>query len=216
MRFNYVTCFSLVTILGLAACATTDPYTGEEKTSNTAKGAGIGVLAGAVLGAAVGGDREGAAIGAALGAGVGSAVGHQMDRQEAELRSQLEGTGVRVQREGDHIRLIMPGNITFAVDSYDIRSDFYPVLQSVALVINKFNTTVVDVGGHTDSTGGDAHNKQLSERRASSVADFLRLQQVDPARLRISGYGPDYPIADNSTPQGRALNRRVEILLSPA
>lgn len=201
----------------LAGC-TIDPYTGEEKASNTAKGAGAGAVAGAVLGAAVSsdGDREkGALTGAAIGAAAGGGVGYYMDRQEKILRQRLEGTGVRVQRVGDQIKLVMPGNITFDTDSDQVRSGFTDVLDSVAMVLKEFKDTTVEIKGYTDSTGSFEYNQQLSERRAASVADYLRRQQVNSARLSITGYGPRYPIASNDTPEGRARNRRVEIDLLP-
>jgi len=109
----------------------------------------------------------------------------------------------------------MPSNITFSTDSASIQPGFYNTLNSVALVIKRFNQTLVDVYGHTDSTGGYQHNMQLSQRRASSVADYLTAQGTDPRRFQIFGMGPDQPIASNATPEGRAQNRRVEIRLTP-
>lgn len=203
-------------IVVTAGCATTDPYTGEQKTSNTAKGAGIGAVAGAVVGAATSSSKDrgkGAAIGAAAGAAIGGGVGNYQDRQEAELRQQLEGTGVRVQRNGDNVKLIMPGNITFAVNSEQIQPSFTEVLNSVAVVIRKYDKTLIDVRGFTDSTGSFEHNQQLSERRAQSVAGFLIGKQVAASRVRTAGYGPRYPIAPNTSENGRAQNRRVEIEL---
>lgn len=198
----------------LAGCQTMDPYTGEAKTSNAAKGAGIGAVAGAVLGAAVSSKkdrRKGALIGAAVGGATGGGIGYYMDQQEAQLRRQLEGTGVRVERVGDQIRLIMPGNITFATDSHQVAPDFYSVLDSVALVLNKFNQTAISVDGFTDSTGSFEHNQMLSERRAASVANYLANAGVQSGRISAQGYGERYPVADNGTTAGRALNRRVEI-----
>ncbi|MET0378603.1 MAG: OmpA family protein [Spongiibacteraceae bacterium] len=203
-------------IVVATGCATTDPYTGEQKTSNTAKGAGIGAAAGAVVGAVTSSSKDrgkGAAIGAAAGAAIGGGVGNYQDRQEAELRQQLEGTGVRVQRNGDNVKLIMPGNITFAVNSEQIQPSFTDVLSSVALVIRKYDKTLIDVRGFTDSTGSFEHNQELSERRAQSVAGFLIGKQVAASRVRIAGYGPRYPIAPNTSESGRAQNRRVEIEL---
>ena len=139
-------------VLSLAACQTTDPYTGEQKTSNAAKGAGIGAASGAILGAIAGGSRESAAIGAGIGVLAGAGVGHYMDQQEAKLRAQLEGTGVSVIRNGDQIILNMPGNVTFASNQADIRADFYSVLDSVGLVLEEFEKTMVEVVGHTDGT----------------------------------------------------------------
>jgi len=199
----------------LAGC-TTDPYTGEQKVSKTLGGAGIGALAGAGLGLLAGGnDRRNALIGAGIGALAGGAVGGYMDRQEAELRAQLQGTGVSVTRIGDQIVLNMPSNITFATDQDAVKAGFYPTLNSVALVLKRFNQTTVDVYGFTDSTGGAQHNLDLSQRRALSVANYLSGQGVDPRRFAVTGFGADRPVASNATEAGRAQNRRVEIQLSP-
>ena len=207
---------STAVTLALLGCQTTDPYTGEQKTSNTAKGTGIGAVGGAIAGAIVtGGSRKGILIGAGIGALTGAGVGHYMDKQEAELRAQLQGTGVSVTRVGDSIILNMPGNITFATDSSNISADFYPVLDSVALVVNEFEKTYVDIIGHTDSTGAADYNQRLSVNRADSVARYLESQQVLPQRILTEGMGQNSPIASNDTPEGRALNRRVEIRLTP-
>ena len=207
---------SAAVTLALLGCQTTDPYTGEQKTSNTAKGTGIGAVGGAIAGAIVtGGSRKGILIGAGIGALTGAGVGHYMDKQEAELRAQLQGTGVSVTRVGDSIILNMPGNITFATDSSNISADFYPVLDSVALVVNEFEKTYVDIIGHTDSTGAADYNQRLSVNRADSVARYLESQQVLPQRILTEGMGQNSPIASNDTPEGRALNRRVEIRLTP-
>ena len=199
----------------VTGCASIDPYTGEQKTSNTAKGAGIGALSGAILGAVVNHDDrgKGALIGAASGAAIGGGIGYYMDRQEAALRQRLEGTGVRVQRIGNEIKLIMPGNITFDTGRSELKTQFYSTLDSVAIVIKEFNKTRVDVAGHTDSTGGTELNQRLSEQRAGSVANYLASQGVVSGRLNTSGYGPRYPVADNATASSRALNRRVEVNL---
>jgi outer membrane protein OmpA-like peptidoglycan-associated protein len=199
----------------LAAC-TTDPYTGERKISDTGKGAGIGAAAGAAIGALTGGARGKRALyGAAAGALVGTAVGVYMDRQESKLRSQLQRSGVSVTRQGDNIILNMPGNVTFDVDSADINARFYEVLDAVALTINEFDKTYVDITGHTDSTGSDAYNLELSQRRADSVAQYLVSRKVDSRRIFAEGRGEQYPIASNNTEVGRAQNRRVEITLQP-
>ena len=138
-----------------------------------------------------------------------------MDRNEAELRAQLQGTGVSVTRVGDRIVLNMPSDITFATDQDTVKSQFYPVLNSVALVLKKYNQTIVDVYGHTDSTGDDTYNYNLSQRRALAVANYLSSQGVDSRRFAVTGFGETRPVADNGSPAGRALNRRVEIQLSP-
>lgn len=202
-------------VLLVAGCAT-DPYTGEERASRTATGAGVGAVGGAVAGGVISGDRRGAVRGAIAGAAIGGGIGYYMDRQEAALRERLEGTGVRVQRHGDEIKLIMPGHVTFDFDSDQIRPNFHSVLDSVALVIKEFDETVVDIKGFTDSTGSFEYNQQLSERRARSVASYFIQQQVPAGRLRSTGYGPRYPVASNDTEEGRARNRRVEIDLLPA
>ncbi|MFV8816622.1 OmpA family protein [Haliea sp. E17] len=198
--------------LGLAAC-TTNPYTGEQQASKAATyGAGAAVVCG-LVGAIESGKH---ARNAALGCGVvGAGVGAYMDVQEAKLREQLQGTGVQVSREGDNLRLIMPGNITFDTDSYNLRSGFYPVLNSVGEVLRKYADTTIRVTGHTDNTGSRQHNQNLSERRAGSVADYLATRGVDRNRMLVQGMGFDQPIADNSTQAGRATNRRVELYILP-
>jgi len=199
----------------LAAC-TTDPYTGEQKISNAAGGAAIGAGLGALAGTLAGGDdRRNALLGAGIGAIAGAGVGAYMDNQEAELRAQLQGTGVSVTRSGDQIILNMPSNITFNTDQDAVKSAFYPTLNAVSLVLNKFNRTIVDVYGFTDSTGSDQYNQQLSQRRALSVATYLSNQGVDQRRFAVTGFGEARPVASNSTADGRAQNRRVEIQLSP-
>jgi len=206
----------LAAVALLAACTTTDPYTGERKTSNTAKGAGIGAAVGAAVGAAAADDRgKGALSGAAAGAAAGGGIGYYMDRQEEKLRQELQGTGVQVRREGDRIHLIMPGNITFATGRHEIRSEFYGVLDSVAKILAEFKDTAIKVSGHTDSTGGDQLNQTLSERRADSVREYLIQRQVAAGRIQAQGYGPRYPIASNDTASGRQANRRVELELLP-
>jgi outer membrane protein OmpA-like peptidoglycan-associated protein len=201
----------------LSACETMqseDPYTGEKRVNKTTTGAAIGAVGGAVVGAIAGG-RKGALIGAGVGALGGGAVGYYMDQQEAKLREQLRGTGVSVTRVGDSIILNMPGNVTFATNSSDISSSFYSVLDSVALVLNEYEKTYVDVIGHTDSVGSEQHNQMLSEQRAASVAKYLESHKVLAQRIIITGKGESNPIASNDTPEGRAMNRRVEITLTP-
>ncbi|TWF50172.1 OmpA family protein [Neorhizobium alkalisoli] len=201
----------------LSACTTTDPYTGQQKMSNTAGGAAIGAGLGAVGGLLIGGGNKGrnALIGAGIGALAGGAIGSYMDNQEAELRAQLQGTGVSVTRVGDRIILNMPSNITFATDQDQVIPPFYRTLDSVAIVLNKFNKSYIDVNGHTDSTGSLQHNQDLSQRRAASVANYLGSRGVDQRRMSTMGFGPSQPVATNATPDGRALNRRVEVQIAP-
>jgi len=203
----------------LAGCETLDPYTGESKTSNATKGAIIGAVTGAVVGLVTGDDsmerKQHALIGAGVGALAGGSIGYYMDRQEMKLRQELEGTGVSVYRDGDNITLNMPGNVTFATDSSDLNAQFFGVLTSVSKVMTEFDQTVVEVAGHTDSTGTNSYNLALSERRAGSVAQYLRTQGVIDQRLITVGLGEDMPVADNTTDSGRQSNRRVEITMVP-
>ena len=203
----------------LAGCETMDPYTGETETSKATKGALIGAAAGIVVGLASGDDavdrRQRALIGAGVGALAGGAVGNYMDRQEMKLRQELAGTGVSVTRNGDHITLNMPGNITFATDSADLNSGFFEVLGSVTKVLKEFDKTVVEVAGHTDSRGTDAYNQALSERRAQTVTDHFTARNIPSQRLITIGLGESMPVADNRTTEGQQLNRRVEITMVP-
>jgi outer membrane protein OmpA-like peptidoglycan-associated protein len=201
---------------------TTDPYTGEQEVNKTTKGAAIGAATGAAIGLITGDDsaerKKRALILAGVGGVAGGAVGNYMDRQDAALRAKLQGTGVSVTRtgpNGENITLNMPGNITFAVDRAEIASSFYPVLDSVGLVLNEFNKTMVEVAGHTDSDGSDAYNQQLSERRANSVVAYLTSRQVRSDRFITVGAGESRPIASNATAEGKQQNRRVEITIVP-
>src|SRR6186713_561020 len=157
-------------LIAVAACETVNPYTNETQTSKAATGAGIGAAAGAVIGLLTKGDKlQNALIGAGAGALAGGGVGYYMDVQEAKLRQRLEGTGVSVTRVGDNITLNLPSSITFASNSSDLNAQFYSALEGVSMVLKEYNKTVIEVAGHTDSTGSDSYNQQLSQRRASSV-----------------------------------------------
>ncbi|NIW23600.1 MAG: OmpA family protein [Gammaproteobacteria bacterium] len=210
---------AVATSVVLSACTTLDPYTREEQTSRAQRGAIIGAVSGAVAGLITGDSsmerKKRALVGAGLGAIAGGAVGAYQDRQELRLREQLEGTGVSVTRIGDNITLNMPGNITFATNSADLNAGFFAVLDSVGLVVGEFDQTVIEVAGHTDSTGTDEYNQRLSERRAGSVSAYLISREVLPDRIIQVGMGEDWPVADNSTNAGRQLNRRVELTLVP-
>ena len=211
-----------VSSFALAACQSTyDPLTGNAQKNNTAGGVVLGALAGAGAGLLVannkgGGDkRKAALIGAGIGMLVGGTVGNYMDKQEQELRQQLVNSGVSVTRVGGDIVLNLPSNVTFASDSANINGAFGSVLNSVAIILNKYSKTLLDIDGHTDSTGSAEHNQQLSERRAVSVGQYLNGQLIDPRRLLIVGFGETRPIATNGTAEGRATNRRVEIRIAP-
>ena len=202
-----------------AACQTIDPYTGEKKTSDATYGALIGAGAGAAIGMISGHDakerRQRALIGAGVGGLSGAAVGAYMDKQEAELREQMRASGVSVTRKGDDVILNMPGNVTFRTASADLNPQFFKVLDGVAQVAKKYDKTIIEIAGHTDNVGGEDYNRQLSQRRASSVAQYLESRGVAEARIMTAAGGEDHPIASNSSEQGRAANRRVEVTLAP-
>ncbi len=198
---------------------TTDPYTGEKKTTSTTLGALIGAGAGAAIGMISGHDakqrRQRALVGAGVGALAGGAVGNYMDRQESELRALMRDSGVTVTRKGEDIVLNMPGNITFRTGSADLNAQFFKVLDGVAQVAKKYDKTIIEIAGHTDNVGGADFNRQLSQRRASAVAQYLMSKGVTEPRIITAAGGEDHPIASNSTDQGRAANRRVEVTLAP-
>jgi outer membrane protein OmpA-like peptidoglycan-associated protein len=203
-----------VAAFSLSACTTTG------WNSNAVKGGAGGAAAGAVAGlvyASVANKdaRTAALVGAGLGALTGASVGAYMDRQEAELRNSLSNTGVTVTRQGDQIILNMPSNVTFQTDQSNVEPQFYEALNSVSAVLQKYPKTLVDIYGHTDSTGSEQYNLELSNRRAMSVANYVSGRGVDPRRVYVTGYGEARPIASNSTESGRAQNRRVEIQISP-
>jgi outer membrane protein OmpA-like peptidoglycan-associated protein len=185
-------------------------------TSNTQKGAGIGAVIGALVGKGTGdNDKKRYVWGAALGALAGGAIGSYMDKQEEEFREELADSGVEVYREGDSIRLSIPGNITFATGSDAIVTGFYPVLEDVAKVLNRYDKTKLSIEGHTDSVGDVNSNRKLSMQRANSVAVYLQATSVEANRLQTLGMGESQPIADNATAQGRQANRRVELRVIP-
>jgi outer membrane protein OmpA-like peptidoglycan-associated protein len=220
MSRNPLFSLGLLGALALGACTTVDPYTGQPVRNNTATGAIVGAGAGALLGYLTNTNnseegRTNALIGAGVGALGGAAVGQYMDRQQADLRRQLAGSGVTVTRQGDNIVLNMPSDVTFAVAQSDIQPQFFGTLDQVAATLNQYPQTVVDVIGHADSTGADDYNQALSERRASSVAGYLVNRGMLRERLYVMGRGESQPIASNATEQGRAQNRRVEVVVRP-
>ena len=213
-RTLIVTMLSSALVLG--GCVT-DPETGQQRVSRGGGGALAGAGAGALLGAILGGrnNRAEVLIGAGLGAIAGGAVGSYMDKQERELRQRSAGTGIEVQRNGEEIAIKLPSGISFDTNQAILRPDMRPALDQVAQTLASYQSTLIDVTGHTDSTGSDAINQPLSERRANAVADYLQYQGVQRVRMATRGYGAQFPVASNDTDSGRALNRRVEIRLSP-
>ena len=218
MKFK-IGCAVLAGAVSLSACTTINPYTGEQQTSKATTGAAIGAVSGALIGIATSSNarerRERALAGAGIGALAGGGVGYYMDVQEAKLRQKLQSSGVSVTRQGDRIILNMPSNITFATDSTNVNSSFQPVLSSVADVLKEYEKTMIQVAGYTDSTGGQRYNMLLSQQRAQAVANALIGDGVQAVRIDTVGYGESNPIASNSTAEGRAKNRRVELTLIP-
>lgn len=207
---------SLILSVFVAGCVQ-DAYTREDKAARAGIGAGVGAGVGAAIGAIVGGNnkRKAALIGAGVGALAGGAVGAYMDSQERALRRRLEADGVRVVREGDTIVLNMRDNVQFPSDEATLDQRDEEILDAVALVLQEYEKTYVDVIGHTDSQGDAAYNRDLSRRRAEAVSAFLEGHGVRGERLVVRGAGEDFPIASNTTPEGRQANRRVEIAISP-
>lgn len=203
-------------LLSTTAC-TTDPVTGEKRISKAGIGAAIGGVGGLLAGDIVGGkrDRTEKIVGAGLGAIAGGAIGAYMDKQEAELRRKTAGTGIGVERDGDQITLTAPEAITFDFNSSTLKPQFRASLDNVAATLAQYDRTFVDVYGHTDSVGSDAYNQALSERRATTVADYLSTKGVTRARVGTRGFGESQPVASNDSESGRAQNRRVEIKLVP-
>jgi len=215
MRHKTSLAVAIAAAVSLAGCAAMDDFATNPEKQKTRTGAGIGAASGAVIGLLIDGGWQGALIGAGIGALAGGAVGNYQDKQEAKLRQQMAGTGVDVVRKGDNITLDMPGNVTFAFDSYQLNPQFNAVLDKVAGTLVEYDQTVIQIAGHTDSTGSHAYNMKLSEQRAQSVKNYLTGRGVPAQRLHTIGAGPDYPVADNSTEAGRAQNRRVEITIVP-
>lgn len=213
---NVIMIAALSGALALGGCVT-DPETGDRRISRPAGTAAAGAGAGALLGALLGGrnNRAEVLIGAGVGAIAGGAVGSYMDRQARELKQRTAGSGIEVEQRGDEIAIKLPSGIAFDTNESSVRPDMRPALDQVAKTLASYQSTFIDVTGHTDSTGGDAINQPLSDRRASAVADYLQYQGVQRARMATRGYGAQMPVATNDTDAGRAQNRRVEIRLSP-
>lgn len=208
----FVSAAAALSLVSLSACVT-DPNTGERKVSRTAiggvGGAGLGYLLGSVIG-----GKTARIVGAGIGGVAGGVVGYQMDKQIKELKEQTAGSGIDVTQSGDGILLNLP-DVTFAVDSTAISPSFQTALDRVATSMNQYPNSLIDVYGHTDSTGSDAYNTDLSKRRADAVARHLMMRGVGSARIQTQGMGEGYPVASNDTAEGRALNRRVEIKITP-
>jgi outer membrane protein OmpA-like peptidoglycan-associated protein len=211
MLLSGVAALSLLT----AGCVT-DPNTGEKKISRTAIGGVGGVVVGGLLGGLIGG-KTGRIVGAGIGGVAGAAVGYTMDKQIKELKEQTAGSGVDVTEtdNGQAILVNLPDGVTFDVGSSTLKPEFRATLDKVAESLIQYPDSLVDVYGHTDSTGSDAFNQTLSESRARTVMNYLITKGVPAARLRSQGFGETMPIASNDTAEGRSKNRRVEIKIVP-
>nr|WP_298414157.1 OmpA family protein [uncultured Halomonas sp.] len=209
----------LTAAIAVTGCSTTNPQSGETQRAKATTGAGIGAAVGAIAGALSGDGsssrRDRALIGAAAGAAAGGGIGYYMDRQEAQLRDRLQGTGIDVDRQGDNIVLNMPNSVTFGFDSSELTSAARQALNDASAVMREYPETRITVAGHTDSSGAEDYNQRLSQRRAQAVGSYLTQGGVASQRLNIVGYGENQPIASNANEQGRAQNRRVEITLEP-
>lgn len=212
LLLSSVAALSLVTV---SACVT-DPNTGEKKVSRTAIGGVGGAIVGGLLGGVIGG-KTGRIIGAGLGGIAGGVIGYKMDQQIKELKEATAGSGVDVTEtdNGSAILVNLPDGVTFDVASYTLKPEFRATLDQVAESLIKYPNSLVDVYGHTNSTGSDAYNQTLSENRARTVANYLTSRGVSAARIRSQGYGETMPVADNATDEGRRKNRRVEIKIVP-
>jgi len=212
----FVACIALLA----SSCAsytgqTNDPNDPNRTRNNALIGAGIGAVAGLLSGSSATERRQHAMIGAGIGGLAGGAIGAYQDRQEAELRRQTAGTGIDVVRDGDVIKLNLPDGVTFDFNRTELKPQFYPALNNVAATLREYNQTIVEVSGHTDNVGSEAVNQRISEQRAQNVASYLMGQGLQRERFEVAGFNYRYPVADNATEQGRALNRRVEIRLIP-
>jgi len=183
--------------------------------SNTQKGGAVGAAAGGAIGAAIGSASDNTALGAIIGAGIGGTagalIGRRMDKQAEELREDLEGA--EVERVGEGIKITFDSGLMFDVDSYQLRPATKANLSELSGTLKKYENTNILIEGHTDATGSDSYNQNLSEQRASSVTGYLVAQGVSSKRFTTMGYGESQPIADNSTDQGRQQNRRVEVAI---
>lgn len=215
-KFTHILTVSLVAgSLVVAGCM---PQTQTQK--GAVYGTGLGAAAGAGLGQAIGRDTEstliGAGIGAAVGGLAGGAIGRYMDNQEATMRQQLAGVeGASIQRQADMLAVTFRSDLLFDTNSSALKAGAYDEITRVANVLKQYPETTIRIAGHTDSTGAETYNQQLSERRAEAVKNALASQGVQHGRMNSVGFGESQPIADNNTEAGRQLNRRVAITITP-
>lgn len=203
----------LVSVAGLGLAACTNP---DGTTNRTGTGAALGGIAGAITGAIIADDdKKGAVIGGIAGAAVGAGIGNVLDRQAAALEQEIGDSGARIINTGDRLIVQLPEAITFATESAVVRPSIQDDILAIAANLQQYPNNTVQVIGHTDNTGSNAFNQTLSEQRAAAVASILRSGGVSSSRIVAYGVGETQPIATNSTPAGRAQNRRVEIVITP-
>lgn len=211
MKKTVMAAIAATATTALVGCETVREY------DRTAMGSIAGAAVGAAAGTLVGGDdRRNALVGAGIGLLAGAAVGQYLDQQQRDLEAALAGTGAEVERQGDQLLVTMPAQITFGFDQATIQQQFFPALNNVAQTLQRYPQSYIDIVGHTDSTGSDTYNQQLSEQRANAVAQYLISRGVTPARIQAYGMGERQPIASNATESGRQANRRVELVITPA
>ncbi|MEO0912135.1 MAG: OmpA family protein [Pseudomonadota bacterium] len=210
-RLNRPLILIAATGLGLAACTNPDG-----SANRTGTGAALGGLLGAATGAIVSdNDRRGAVIGGIAGAAIGAGIGNVLDRQAADLEREIGGSGARIINTGDQLIVRMPEAITFATESAVVRASIQDDILAIARNLQQYPDSTVQVIGHTDNTGTRSFNQGLSERRAAAVASLLRQGGVPRSRIVAFGRGETQPLASNGTSEGRAANRRVEIVITP-
>jgi outer membrane protein OmpA-like peptidoglycan-associated protein len=216
MMFKTPVLFSVLAVMGLTACVDPNAYP-DDPNARAKNGAIMGGLIGAVAGASQDGDNRlgKAVVGGALGAALGGMIGASLDQQAADLRGSIGNSNISVVNNGSYLVVNMPQDVLFATDSATLRGDLTRDIKAVAANLIRYPNSTIEVIGHTDNSGSAAYNQDLSQRRAVSVANVLRESGVPNARLAAYGRGEDQPIASNLTPEGRAANRRVEIIIRP-
>jgi outer membrane protein OmpA-like peptidoglycan-associated protein len=206
----------IATAMAAAGCTAPQTKTGKGAVYGTAGGAAAGALAGQIIGGNTQGTLIGAAVGAAIGGLAGAGVGNYMDKQEAELRQTLgESEAAQVSREGNLLAITLKGDVTFDTNSTAVRPGLYNEIDRIAQVMVQYPETQIIVQGHTDSAGSAEYNQRLSEQRAEAVKNLILQRGVSPYRITSMGYGESQPVATNDTPEGRQMNRRVEIRIKP-
>lgn len=210
--------FSVLALIVMTMWGCAQPQTKTQQ--GAVYGTGIGAAIGAGLGQVIGGDTEATLIGAAIGAGLGGAagasVGRYMDNQEAMLQQQFAASNAaNIQRDANVLAVTFKSDVLYDVNSAALKPGAYTEINRVATVLMQYPQTVIQIAGHTDSSGSEEYNQGLSERRALGVYNALLNQGVAANRMQAVGFGETQPIADNSTPQGRQLNRRVVVTIAP-